>query len=369
MRAWPGIMLLATGCRGLLGIDDVQVRDASTMEPETLIDAPPDAVLGPYCYGAGLVRICLQAVPANTRMLAGAVDTDTTCELVDQGFCVITGDTITIPNGIARATGSRPLVLVAARTITVDGTLDVSSGVGGSGAAANFAGCQLAMAGESDTGGGGGGAGASFVGRGGNGGDGDVNNNGLPVGPGSGGLAAAAFTATSLHGGCRGGAGGAGNGASGAPGAGGGAVYLIAGASIDVAGAVTANGGGGVGGSITSGGGGGGGSGGFVGFDAPMTLIAGVATANGGGGGEGASQTAGVSGADGAASQTPALGGSGVPDAGDGGSGSGNGVLTGTGAGSGDGGGGGGGGGAGIVYVKGALTTPGIVSPTATQLP
>lgn len=362
----PAILLLATGCRGLLGIDEARVADAAPPEDMLPMDAPLDA---PACYGAGLVTVCFASPPTGTRELPATLDTSAACDLVQDEMCVIAAGDLGVPLTGTRVTGTRPLVLVAANTLTLDGTLDgASRRTSGRGPGASFASCPSLAVAESDTGGGGGGAGGSFAGRGGNGGEGDVNQNGLPNGSASGGIPAATTTPQALRAGCAGGMGGQGSGPSGAPGAGGGAMYLIAAVSIDIrsGGGINAGGAGGTGGSITSGGGGGGGSGGMIGLDAPQITIGtlAVVAANGGGGGEGGGTTAGNNGADGSASSAAANGGAnGVPDAGDGGNGSAGPVLGGTAAGSGDGGGGGGGGGAGVVYVKGTVTLLGAISP------
>src|SRR5690606_28127761 len=127
-------------------------------------------------------------------------------------WCVIAGESITV-TGTVGVMGSRPLVLVATNAIAVEGTLDAASRRVDlkRGPAANATAC---LAGTAPTGAKDGGAGGSFGGKGGDGG-----------GTGKG-LAGAAITPTSLHGGCRGQDGGGAN--KGVGGEGGGAVYLIA---------------------------------------------------------------------------------------------------------------------------------------------
>jgi hypothetical protein len=367
-------------------------------------DTPPDARL---CFGIGLGMVCLMNAPTMPRTLTANIDTSTAgncTEVIAVGgvmSCVIAGTTVQVPTGSnIRGIGSRPLVIVASETLTIEGSLSVGStrtgGPGGSpivGAGAPSPQCMTPTPPEDDDGGGGGGAGGSFAGPGGNGGTGDLND---PIfgGTANGGVHSAELTQiTTLRAGCRGGNGGDGSGPGdsfGTGGPGGGALYLIAGTQIVINGAVSAFGAGGVGGfaggggggmNPERGGGGGGGSGGMVGLDAPTVTVAasGSVTANGGGGGEGC----GLNGPrcdpgdDGTTNGTRAAGGidpiddnAGDDDGGNGGLGSGGSVLAGAAGASHDGGGGGGGGGAGFIYVKGAFTANGAtISPTATVTP
>jgi hypothetical protein len=346
--------------------------------PEEMGAIPPD---GPpadarLCFGSGLGALCLPSGPAMPRNLSGTLDTgiDSTCgHLVDVTgvqTCVIVGTTIDIATGVrVRAIGTRPLLLVAAGALTIAGELDAGSQrAGASGPGAPSGACAGLVSAAADNGGGGGGAGGSFVGAGGNGGIGDSGDSATPAGSAHGGAAAGGMVPTVLRAGCRGGIGGdAGGGStSGAAGRGGGAVYLIAGTEIQISGLVTAYGGGGGGGDERAGGGGGG-SGGMIGLDAPVVTVAasGVVAANGGGGGEGGGPMMtppGGNGSDGTSTAGRAAGGSGGLG-GNGGAGSGGSADNGNHGADDSNGGGGGGGGAGFIYVRGALTSNGLVSP------
>jgi hypothetical protein len=106
-------------------------------------------------------------------------DTSSTCVATTSsaaGYCVLAGTTITVDcaeGPTLRATGSKPLVLVASDSIPVKTILDVSSHHTTNptlnpetGAGANFSGCAAPVA---NPGNGGGGAGGSFNGAGGSG--------------------------------------------------------------------------------------------------------------------------------------------------------------------------------------------------------
>src|SRR5207249_2064205 len=142
-------------------------------------------------------------------------------------------------NGVVTGVhGSRPLVLVATSTITIGTALDVSSSVaGGAIGPASPSGLCAAPTVVPDGGahGGAGGAGGSFMSRGGFGRNGDNTN------PGRGQSAPADATAPAvLRAGCdgeAGGDGGTGNNAA-TVGHGGGAVYLVAGNTITLNGAL-----------------------------------------------------------------------------------------------------------------------------------
>ncbi|HSK01444.1 MAG TPA: hypothetical protein VK932_09390 [Kofleriaceae bacterium] len=345
-----------TGCR--FDLPEAGVSDA------VLSDAP----LG-GCYGApsGLVRPCFASAPTGNITLPGTIDTDTStlCGAPmsgGNGYCVVAANNITLDDSVA-ATGTKPLVLVAVSTITIEAgaTLDVASHHSTipprTGAGAGSTDC---MAGTPPmaSGAGGGGAGGAFGGAAGSGGAG---NNGA----GAAGTPGAVQVATTLRGGCPGQDGI--NGTFGIGGKGGGAVYLIA-TRISISGAINASGEGGRPGLTGSAGGGGGGSGGMIGLDAPMITNSGNVFANGASGGEGSgTATPGNLGPEPtstAASPPPT---SGTNNGGDGGGGSGTGIPTGrngsNGSGGGSpGGGGGGGGGLGVIKVyRGTLT--GNVSP------
>lgn len=325
--------------------------------PETPVDAAP------ACYGAGLVKVCLDAAPTAALTTPATLDTDSSplCQHVQSGgdFCVLAGTTVTVSQTL-RATGRRPLVLIATEAITATAKIDVGSHRTANpavGAGGDASGCAAGT----PPGNNGGGAGGSFTGLGGSGGT-----------PGAGGPAASVNPVPALRGGCPGQDGGGGATAKGLRGHGGGAVYLIAGTRIDITGGIDAAGSGGLGGISAQAGGGGGGSGGMIGLEAPTVTVSGLVLANGGGGGEGSSNsTAGKAGDD-ATTTASAPGGTGnTRNGGDGGVGSYT-TLAGPGfsgnAGDpGQGGGGGGGGAAGIILAPGnALLGNAQLSPPVT---
>jgi hypothetical protein len=360
--------------------------------PDASIDASdpgggPDASV---CFGSGLVKVCLASAPSGPVTIDQSEPLDTSvdrnCPQIVAGganavsdMCVFAGTTVTVGNVVA--IGSRPLVVIATGTLSVVGTLDVSSKTGNPrlGAGANPGTCITATGAGDDTGGGGGGAGGSFGTKGGAGGSGDLNNNGPPAGTAKGGTAGLAQPSPArLRGGCPGGTGGTGESPQRAAGGdGGGAIYLIAGTSITIDGNVYASGGGGDADSNASGiaqGGGGGGSGGLIGFDAPSIRVTGRVVANGGAGGGGGGTTAGGGrGGEGTTMSwsARATGGTAGPiaTANDGSGAAGTAVnQTGNVDGSdGDGGGGGGGGGLGVILISGALSGGMTMSPTPTQ--
>ena len=329
---------------------------------QTPIDAAPDtpAPDATACFGTRLVQLCLDAAPtqAFTVDAATTLNTDSSplCAHLQSGpnVCVVAATTIAI-NARLRATGIRPLVLLATTTITIPDAVDVGSHRGDAelGAGANSALCNPGT----PPGVNGGGAGGSFTGTGGAGGS---PNPGTP--------GAATATVAALRGGCAGQDGNGGN--KGAKGNGGGAVYLIAGTSITVAGAINATGAGGGGGVNNSpGGGGGGGSGGMIGFDAPAVTLSGLLLASGGGGGEGS--VTGQNGNPGADPLTTAPAPGGAGGANGGGSGGDGSAITiaspGSPGANAPTSGGGGGGGAGLIKVPANATLDGLqLSPLIT---
>jgi hypothetical protein len=349
-------LLSAPGCNQILGIGNLHLGDVA-------VDAP-----GQTCYGqtGGLFRYCPDAVPTEPLTLSGQIDTgtDSRCDVIPQAggpdLCVLAGGTV----GVADTTvaGMRALVIVAADTLTVDGTLDLSSEGGPGGRVGAAASTCRANNGTSNQNGAGGGGGGSFTISGGTG-----SSEG---GGGGGGTANTVAPApTVIRGGCAGGNGGDGNQITGAVGANsGGAVYLIGGAKISITGAVFASGAGADGGMPPKAGGGGGGSGGLIGLDAPAIDVgAGTLAANGGGGGEGGSQNnSGDHGDDGTTTSYDQRANGGTGNAGtNGGHGgalpdaTGESAMTGN-----QTGGGGGGGAAGVIWVIGTLTGTKI-SPVA----
>ncbi|HUS33281.1 MAG TPA: hypothetical protein VMZ53_32485 [Kofleriaceae bacterium] len=355
------------------------------------IDGQPDTPDGeiiymdaPGCFGkngpgvAGLAQVCLTEAPPPSWTPNGEVHTGGTtndCSMLQMQsgtsteLCIIAARNITL-GGFLPTSGTRPLVLLATDTFTLldTGGISVDSRrvAGRNGPGANESSCPGAPAGTASTTGSSGGAGGSFGGRGGNGGKG--------TGSAQGATATAAITGLAVvRGGCRGGLGGG-------PvpsGASGGAIYIIAGKRVEIAGAIDASGEGGGGGDIAlamglgGDGGGGGGSGGLIGIDAPMIHIASSAKliANGGGGGGGGDGAVGGSASGGAGGEAdlsapptfPARGGTGGTASGTGGRGASGtagpdpGQPAGTNV-SGSGGGGGGGG-AGIIRFYGPTSS------------
>jgi hypothetical protein len=352
-------------------------EDAGTVDGAA-IDAVVDAA---PCFGGGVVRVCVASPPAQPLTIAAPTTIDTgqalACATVtSDGYCVIAATEVMISSTL-RATGPRPLVLVASGSITVTttGILDVGSHRNATpelGAGADFSGCDAGVLPVTATTAGGG-AGGSFAGAGGNGGTGWN-------GTGTGGTAGLAVSAVDrLRGGCPGQKGAVSTMShqptpdAGARGHGGGAVYLIAGSRIDVQGAINAagEGGGATPSSNAACGGGGGGSGGMIGLDAPMITNTGLILASGGGGGGGASDgnAVGTAGADPTATTAATGGHGGAGTGGPGGTGSARTSAATSGA---DGGieasvsigaGGGGGGGAGLIRAPAAASLGSNLSP------
>jgi hypothetical protein len=360
-------------------VGEEQKTDAG---PDPIIDAsdaavPPDAQA---CFGGPFLHICLAATPTQPLTISSATTIDTAnpsmCAATvsgGTGYCVLAGTTISIGAKL-RATGTKPLVLVASDSITIllNGSIDAGSHRGATpevGAGSDPTTCVASTTLPGTAGGTyGGGAGGSFTGLGGDGGAGGKGGTG-------GAPAAGVSVVNALRGGCAGQDGGGAVAATAAKGGhGGGAVYLIAGTAITVAGTINAAGEGGSGGAAAgNAGGGAGGAGGMIGFDAPAITGTGLILANGGGGGEGSSSVnAGNPGGE-PTTTAAALGGSnGSTVGGDGGNGSAGGAagsgVNGTDGNNmnGGGGGGGGGGGAGHVKAPATATLGTMVSPAAT---
>jgi hypothetical protein len=293
--------------------------------------------------------------------------------------------TVTGGANFVRIVGSRPLVIVAATTISIDDLIDANGkssqpGPGGSapGLVSNVAagdGAAGIANGSGDSGGGGGG-GREAGGLGGHGQDGAIPNS-------NGGIAVLAAQSKLLGGG----AGGSSTIDDGCPadpidrfgGAGGGALQLFAVDSVTVSmnGAINVGGGGGSGGAKCDGGnlytsGAGGGGGGMIYVQSKTFALktGGKLAANGGGGGSAASTAkAGRPGERGVITATAAMGGT-IPDAGSGNGGNGGFAVTPPKPGQ-DGilGGGGGGARGRIIYQGNNLTPNGLTSPDLEAIP
>ena len=338
---------LANTCVG----DNSNIDAAVEIDSKVFLDAPAPGVT---CFGMGFGKTCFMEANlpnAPATVPAGPFNTDNSplCATNVEGnppWCVIAATDLTIATGTLAAIGTKPLVLVATGTLSVNGTIDVASHRGGQqGADSNVAAmCDAGTAPNNS----GGGAGGSFGAAGGNGGN-------------NGGVAGAIKPTNAMRGGCPGQ-----DGKSGMPGAkglGGGTVYLIAATKIVVGGSINASGAGGSAGVTGNAGGGGGGSGGLIGLDSPMVTNGGAIFANGGGGAEGSGNATkgndgneSINGAAAAASGSTSNGGDGAAGGASG--------AAGNGQDSGGFGGGGGGGGVGAVKLFQAATiTGGTVSP------
>ncbi|HEX7838221.1 MAG TPA: hypothetical protein VF469_12190, partial [Kofleriaceae bacterium] len=365
---------LHSGDSSGLCVDDQQHPLPDGGPPDARPDAPPDARV---CFGAAPFTICLASAPTKPLMVANTTTINTDdpamCAVVTSGGtndCVLAATTITIDAKL-RAIGSRPLVLIASDSISTTALIDVGSHRGPPeeiGAGGDPATCGAGTLPGSANGTNGGGAGGSFTGTGGNGGNGGGGGGGSAGTPG-----ATVASITEIRGGCPGQLGQGNGAAKGAIGHGGGAVFLIAGNTINIGGPINAAGEGGGGGGGGDAGGGGGGSGGMIGFDAPTITVSALILANGGGGGGGGgATTAGSTGSD-SSTLNAANGGSGSGSVGgDGGKGS-AGPATGPGAagtngsgGGSGGGGGGGGGGAGLIKAPATASLGTQVSPLST---
>ena len=357
MRAWS--LALALGGCGFSSSALPGDADIDTRPIDAAVDTP-DMMVTELCLGT-VHRICVAAPTSSLSLMTQPIGTSSSTLCVPYtatpavDACVIAGQTISLPTGnIVTVTGSKRLILIAADSLSIAGTLDGSSRRGlPSGPAADTGPCPSTATPPTTNMQGGGGWGGTFGTAGGNGG-------GTPNG-GTGGTAAASQPITALGGGCPGGNGapnGAGTG-SGGGGHGGGAVMLLAGQSIQIDGVVNASGAGGTGGK-SAGGGGGGGAGGMIVLEAPAVKVPGLCFANGGGAGEGgaASNRDGAIGRESTGPDKAGGGGKGGSIGGDGGDGAFAANGPGTGAIGGarvnppdTGGGGGGGGGAGIIKV------------------
>ena len=250
-----------SGCQALFGVSPVDPKSDASADAKVYLDAPPAGTVCAGVTGAPL-HICAQEVLLQGLTYSSDVDIDTDagtlCTRIEpaageQGeLCEVIATDLTIqPGATVSAHGSRPLVLVAMGTLSIGGTVDVSShaspdrrGAGADDAACPIANGSVQAPGASTSGGG---AGGSFGGRGGAGGapaGGVALMAPAPIDP---------ATLTLVRGGCHGGAGGTDHSMHTAPGGhSGGAVYLMAGTMLQLAGKVLANGSGGAGGASTT---------------------------------------------------------------------------------------------------------------------
>ena len=304
---WLFVLTCLAGCDRVFGLDD---------RPPGVDAAAGDTVVnlcagGSHGGNGGMLGVCLEAAPAevlsrDADIVTGRNMQDECMQIVTQAdanqteVCVLAARRIEISSAI-RASGNRPLVLLALDELVVTGTLDVSSRPQQAPpAGAGYQGCVLSgTSGTARTTGGGGGAGGTFAALGGVGGTGSSGAT-----TAAGGVPAASDGVGVVRGGCRGGIGGAGDTGmvGGFSGEGGGAIYLIAGRTITIRGTINASGGGGDPAQATSigGGGGGGGSGGLIGLDAPSIVLepTAILVANGGGGAGGNGAGTGANGAE-----------------------------------------------------------------------
>jgi hypothetical protein len=252
--------------------------------------------------------------------------------------------------------GSRPFAIVAAGAVTIAGSIEVQAG------ARTVVQCgeSAGKNGNDNGSGGGGGGGGGFQRPGQVGGTGGANG-------GNGG--ATQTIPDVLIGGCPGGDGGGGPNGGPVGALGGGAIHVAAKTEIQIlsnGGRINAGGRGGRGADSDSGGAGGsgGGSGGMIWLQAPTIQIAGALAANGGGGGEGTSgSNDGQPGSRGGPSAIAASGGGGRDsNGGDGGDGDAGAVSTAT-AGEARNSGGGAGGGVGYIRIVGTRGGGGIITP------
>ena len=378
MPEWfGGCISLALITVAACGYPPLAATNGNNIDSGAGSDTSTASIDAAVCFGTAPFTICLAAAPTAPLVLSTATPFDTDLDACvgttsgGTGYCVLAATTISFEGERAwRATGSRPVVLIASDSITVSAGLDVGShrivppATGpDAGAGADPVSCPAPLTVPSN---GGGGAGGSFTGVGGPGAA-------SARGGSSGGAAGAAAMAAGLRGGCPG-QDGEGTGTDrGMGGHGGGAVLLIAVNTINITAAITAGGQGGRSGAQNTSGGGGGGAGGMIVLDARTVTSTGFLTANGGGGGEGSGENvAGTAGSD-AIGVAAATGGTSIPNGGDGGNGS---AVAAAGAGAPGsvgttvsnirGGGGGGGGGAGLIKAPLGAVLGTQISPVVT---
>jgi hypothetical protein len=261
-------------------------EDNACSYPETEVDCGSSGCCGDHCCGfAPSNGSDFGAVTSNGMTVAppnGTFDTSTdctspsalgACEVVTRATlgeaCVCRADRFTI--GDLRINGSRALVLLAHREVTVSGKLDLSgrTNLDGPGASYVYSSPPASLH------------------------SGGVGGSHATIGGSSASVAAAAEygdpSLVPLAGGMRGQVSG------GQSGGGGGALQISARESIQVTGVINVGGGGGGGGvsAFSSAGAGGGGSGGALLLEAQTVIVNGKLVANGGGGGGGGGETRG----------------------------------------------------------------------------
>jgi hypothetical protein len=292
----PGDLQCVNGPNGGICMTAEGTCGATTVDgsSEAAIDAAPVCIDHGGLFAACVAPTLPIVIDPGTTVIDTGNDPRCVAAVTPDGraitdVCVVAGTEITI-TGTLRAIGSRPLVLFATGGITIAQTasaIDVASHVaegprqfGAGGSAIHCTPVDEPQGTKAERYGG---AGGSFQGQGGNGGTAGAQS----------GLAVSAPMPTSpaqltVVGGCSGGRGNVLLDPSRPePGGGGGAVYLLAGASIVVHGTINASGGGAQGGPSYTGAGSGGGSGGLIAIDAPSILVDGFLFANGGGGSAG----------------------------------------------------------------------------------
>ena len=333
---------------------------------------------------AGTVTITTSGTPSSSAPLPGGSLVVVPQDGGGTDLVLLRVRALTIGAGaVLRATGSRPLVILA-ETALISGWIDGSASGGTAGAGALTVGVGVGGSGGhvmqfSD----GGGGGASFGGNGADGGDAPCNFDCMPNQTAQGGGRGTTYGAanlTRLEGGSPGGHAFVPTNTQcpvGGPGAGGGAIQLYARTSIAIGagGGIAAGGGGGDGGDRCDQpfnwlGGHGGGSGGAIYLQSSSVQNAGVLVANGGGGGGSAGQDG--DGSDGTSAGRAAALATGGGSMGQYSASGGDGAIQGTAAEAGgngpdQGNGGGGGGGLGRIHVRSITAAVlGTTSPTAT---
>jgi len=333
---WILVLLLAGGCRQVLGFDSPSVQsDASADTADAAADASVFAVahLPPTAWDPGTLDLVIGDLRVDTTLLETTPDvTGLVLEAVpvDGGeLAVMRVASLQVTDaGVVRVVGDRPLVVVASGDIAISGTIDAAAhgdAPGPGGSASNLGPNAGEPGGHDglflDAGGGGGGGGetggsggpAAYTDQNTQCGNQTLNSSVAAATPGT---VAVDLDLVQLTAGSAGADGGSTCNPKPAGGAGGGAIQLSTPAGISIAGIVAAGGGGGAAGHGCGGldgqGGGGGGAGGAIYLQSPSVTVSGAIVANGGGGGGGAGTNgASADGNDGRDDATQATGGQG----------------------------------------------------------